>query len=181
MRIGLSVASTYLNNDHRYGPRSMVEQARAAHRAGLDSLTIGDHHSTGPVPYIQNVPVMGRLLAEWTDRAAGCLFLVPLWPPVLMAEHIGTLAAMSSGPFIVQVGVGAGSAQFAAVGAAPHERAARMEEGIRVVKALLDGETVSSVSLGIDGARVAPLPPEGLEWWVGGGVRRSIERGSADR
>jgi alkanesulfonate monooxygenase SsuD/methylene tetrahydromethanopterin reductase-like flavin-dependent oxidoreductase (luciferase family) len=176
MRIGISVASTYPNDDHRYGPRTMVEQARAAHRAGLDSLTVGDHHATGPVPYIQNVPVLGRLLAEWNDRPVGCLFLVPLWPPVLMAEQIGTLAAMSSGKFIVQAGVGGGSAQFAAAGQPLSGRGDRTEEGIRIAQALLSGETASSDAFGIESARIAPLPPDGLEWWIGGGVERSIER-----
>jgi alkanesulfonate monooxygenase SsuD/methylene tetrahydromethanopterin reductase-like flavin-dependent oxidoreductase (luciferase family) len=176
MRIGISVGSTYPNDDHRYGPRTMVEQARAAYRGGLDSLTVGDHHGTGPVPYVQNVPVVGRLLAEWGDRQAGCLFLVPLWPPVLMAEQIGTLAAMSPAKFIVQAGVGGGSAQFAAAGQSLSQRGDRMEEGVRIAQALLSGETVSSDTFGIGDARIAPLPPDGLEWWIGGGVKKSIER-----
>src|SRR2546422_565533 len=48
----------------------MVERAAAAAVAGLDSLFVGDHHATGPVPYYQNSAVLGRLLAEWGDRLA---------------------------------------------------------------------------------------------------------------
>ena len=114
--------------------------------------------------------MLGRLLAEWTDRPAGCLFLVPLWNPVLMAEQIGTLAALSSGPFIVQVGLGGGAAQFEAMGADLTQRAARLEQGILVAQALLRGEVADSDLLTVKGARVAPLPPEGTEWWIGGGV-----------
>ena len=77
--------------DVRAGARWMVERARAAADAGLDSLFVGDHHNV-PVPYYQNVPILGRLLAEWDDRPAGALFLLPLWHPVLLAEQIGTLA-----------------------------------------------------------------------------------------
>ena len=73
----------------------MIERARAAADAGLDSLFIGDHHNV-PVPYYQNVPMLGRLLAEWDDRPAGALFLLPLWHPVLVAEQIGTLASIAS-------------------------------------------------------------------------------------
>ena len=65
--------------------------------AGLDSLFVGDHHNV-PVPYYQNVPMLGRLLAEWDDRPAGALFLLPLWHPVLLAEQIGTLASIARGP-----------------------------------------------------------------------------------
>ena len=120
--------------------------------------------------------MLGRLLAEWTDRPVGCLFLVPLWHPVLMAEQIGTLAAMSSGPFIVQAGLGGGADQFRAMGAELHERAARFEEGVLAVQALLRGESVDSDLWEVHGARVAPIPPEGVEWWIGGGVPKAIER-----
>jgi hypothetical protein len=74
----------------------MIERAAAAHRAGLDSLFVGDQH-VSPTPYYQNTPMLGRLLAEWGGSPAGCLFLLPLWHPVLVAEQIGTLAANRSG------------------------------------------------------------------------------------
>ena len=119
MRIGISIGTAFSTNGprgQREGPLAVLGQTRAANRAGLDSLTLGDHHSTGPGGYVQNVPMLGRLLAEWTDRPAGCLFLVPLWNPVLMAEQIGTLAALSSGPFIVQAGLGGGDAAIQGYG-----------------------------------------------------------------
>ena len=179
MRIGISIGTAFSTNGprgQREGPASVLGQMRAAARAGLDSLTLGDHHSTGPGGYVQNVPMLGRLLAEWTDRPAGCLFLVPLWNPVLMAEQIGTLAALSSGPFIVQVGLGGGAAQFEAMGADLTQRAARLEQGILVAQALLRGEVADSDLWTVKGARVAPLPPEGTEWWIGGGVAKAIDR-----
>ena len=179
MRIGISIGTAFSTNGprgQREGPIMVRSQMQAANRAGLDSLTLGDHHSTGPGGYVQNVPMLGRLLAEWTDRPAGCLFLVPLWNPVLMAEQIGTLAAMSSGPFIVQTGLGGGNAQFRAMGADLAQRAASLEEGIVLAQALLRGETVDSAHWDVHGAHVAPLPPEGVEWWIGGGVARAIDR-----
>ena len=48
---------------------------------------------TDPAKYYQNIPTMARLLAEWGDRPAGVLALLPMWHPVLLAEQIGTLAA----------------------------------------------------------------------------------------
>ncbi len=179
MRIGISIGTGFSTDDpggHRSGPSAVLEQARAADRAGLDTLTVGDHHSTGPAGYVQNVPILGRLLAEWTTRPAGCLFLVPLWHPVLMAEQIGTLAALSAGPFIVQTGLGGGAGQFSAMGADLKQRAVRLEEGILVAQALLRGETVDSDVFGITGAAIAPRPPEGTEWWIGGGVPKAIDR-----
>ena len=60
--------------------------------------------------------MLGRLLAEWGGAPAGCLFLLPLWHPVLVAEQIGTLASIAPGPFIMQCGLGYGDAWFAAMG-----------------------------------------------------------------
>src|SRR5438105_15745601 len=116
MKVGVSLRSGYPPMDARTGARWMVERARAASDAGLDSLFVGDHHGV-PVPYYQNSPILGRLLAEWDDRPAGALYLLPLWNPVLVAEQVGTLAAIVSGRFILQCAIGGGAEQFAALGA----------------------------------------------------------------
>ena len=176
MRIGISLGSTYDVEDQREGPRSVLLQARAAAQAGLDTLSLGDHHATGPTSYVQNVPMLARVLADWDDRPAGCLFLVPLWHPVLMAEQIGTLAAMASGPFIVQTGLGGGSSQFGAMGVRLADRGSLLEEGIVLAQALLAGEKVTSERAGINGARIAPLPPLGTEWWIGAAAPVAIDR-----
>jgi alkanesulfonate monooxygenase SsuD/methylene tetrahydromethanopterin reductase-like flavin-dependent oxidoreductase (luciferase family) len=147
----------------------MIERARAAHDAGLDSLFVGDHHATGPGVYYQNVAVLGRLLAEWGDRPAGALFLLPLWHPVLVAEQVGTLASIAGGRFIMQTAVGGGEAQFDAMGVALSERARRFEDGLLTVRALLAGDDIG-------GVRVAPTTPEPLEVWIGATADRAIDR-----
>lgn len=175
MKLGVSISSTH---DHD-GPRLMIERAATAYRAGFTSMSIGDHHNM-KVPYAQNTPMLGRLLAEWPDRPAGCLFLVPLWHPVLMAEQIGTLAAThaatTDAPFIVQTGLGYGRDQFAAFNADMGTRGRVLEEMIRVVKLLLAGEVVDSEMLGLTGGRVGLLPPRPVEWWIGGGVDVALTR-----
>jgi alkanesulfonate monooxygenase SsuD/methylene tetrahydromethanopterin reductase-like flavin-dependent oxidoreductase (luciferase family) len=176
MRVGISIGTSFDGEDYRKGPRSVLEQALAAGRAGLDTISVGDHHSTGPASYLQNVPILARVLAEWDHRPAGCLFLVPLWHPVLMAEQIGTLASIASGPFIVQTGLGGGSTQFRAMGANLQDRGRLLEAGILAVQALLRGETVSSAPWGIDKARIAPLPRQGTEWWIGAAAPAAIDR-----
>ena len=102
MRIGVSEQSARKVSDPREGARFMVERAAAARRAGLDSLFVGAHHAT-PGQYYQNVPITARMLAEWSNAPAGCLFLLPLWNPVLLAEQVGTLAAIAGGrPSLLQ-------------------------------------------------------------------------------
>ena len=173
---GSSIGTTFSGDDHRAGPRSVLAQVGAAAAAGLDSLSVGDHHATGPAAYLQNIPMLARALALWDQRPAGCLFLVPLWHPVLMAEQIGTVAALTDGPFVVQTGLGGGSHQFAAMGVRLEDRRGLLEEGIVLVQALLAGEKVDSERWGISGASIAPLPPQPVEWWIGGDAPAAIDR-----
>src|SRR5436309_6237752 len=143
MRVGISLTSSHAVKDPREGARLMIERAAAAHRSGLDSLFVGDHHST-PAPYYQNTPMLGRLLAEWGGAPAGCLFLLPMWHPVLVAEQIGTLAAIAQGHFIMQCGLGWGEDRFAAMGINMRTRPSAFEEALDIIRRLLAGETVSS-------------------------------------
>ena len=176
MRLGISLTSSHSVADPREGARWMIERAAAAERAGLDSLFVGDHHAT-PGPYYQNVPMLGRLLAEWGPRPAGCLFLLPLWNPVLVAEQVGTLAAIARGRFIFQCGLGDGEEQFLAMGANIKQRPSAFEESFGLVKRMLAGETVSSQGrFVVEHAKVALRPAEPVEYWIGASARPSIDR-----
>jgi alkanesulfonate monooxygenase SsuD/methylene tetrahydromethanopterin reductase-like flavin-dependent oxidoreductase (luciferase family) len=176
MKIGTSLRSGYAPMDPRQGAEWMIERARASADAGLDSLFVGDHHNV-PVPYYQNVAILGRLLAEWDARPAGALFLLPLWHPVLVAEQIGTLAAIARGPFIMQCAVGGGDEQFLAMGTTLRERATRFEASLDIVRRLCAGEEVTTdAPWRIERAKIAPVPPVALEVWIGAAAPAAIDR-----
>jgi alkanesulfonate monooxygenase SsuD/methylene tetrahydromethanopterin reductase-like flavin-dependent oxidoreductase (luciferase family) len=176
VRLGISLTSAYKVKDSRDGARWTIERTRVAREAGLDSLFIGDHHAT-PYAYYQNTPMLGRLLAEWGDKPAGCLFLLPLWNPLLVAEHVGTLASIAQGRFILQCALGADEHQFAAMGADIRFRPSAFEEAFDAVQRLLRGETVSGTSrFKFQHARVALLPAEPVWYWIGASARPAIDR-----
>jgi alkanesulfonate monooxygenase SsuD/methylene tetrahydromethanopterin reductase-like flavin-dependent oxidoreductase (luciferase family) len=177
MKIGISLTSNHADvKNGREGARWMVERTAAARRAGLASLFIGDQHAS-PTPYYQNTPMLGRLLAEWGDRPAGCLFLLPLWNPVLVAEQIGTLAAIAEGPFVMQCGLGWGEDRFAAMGANFKTRPSAFEEALDIIRRLLAGETVSSAGrFRIGGASFALRPAEPVDVWIGASATPAIDR-----
>jgi len=176
MRIGVSLTSGYAVSDGRAGARFMIERTAAARRAGLDSLFVGDHHAT-PGPYYQNVPIVARCLAEWGDAPFGALFLLPLWNPVLVAEQVGTLATLAPGRFILQAGLGEDERQFGAMGAELRTRPSAFEESLDIVRRLLGGEVVSSSGrFKFRDARVAPRPPEPVEYWIGATAEPAIDR-----
>ena len=176
MRIGISIASNYDVSDVRSGARFMVERARAAEAAGLASLFVGDHHVT-PRPYYQNTAILGRMLAEWGDRPAGALYLLPLWNPVLVAEQTATLACIARGRFVLQCGLGGDPRQSTGMGVDPGQRVAMFEEALAVIRALWRGEKAHGGRFWpLVGARIAPLPPEPIEVWIGASAKKAIER-----
>lgn len=186
MRLGISITSQHAGLDPQRTVQRVLDRATAASRAGLDHLSLGDHHSVGPGGnYVQNVPMIGRIMADWpADRPVGLLLLLPLWNPVLAAEQIGTLAALSDAPFIVQTGIGWGAGQFAGMGAEPRRKGPRTDAAISVMKRLFDGETVDEPEFGITGAAINPRPPQPVEWWIGSGlgevpVERAAREGDA--
>jgi alkanesulfonate monooxygenase SsuD/methylene tetrahydromethanopterin reductase-like flavin-dependent oxidoreductase (luciferase family) len=185
MEIGISLSSSTGSPGLAAG-RHLVAMAQAAVDAGLASLSLGDHHVVRPpAGYFQNTPALGRLLAEWspTRRPAGCLFLLPQWPPVLVAEQVGTLAALHDGPFVVQTGLGWAPDEFAAMGQTSAHRVSVFEESVRVVRSLLAGETVSSERFGFVDVAIGLVPEQPVDWWMGtaseAGLRRAARFGAA--
>ena len=154
----------------------MVERARAARAADLDSLFVGDHHVTS-TPYYQNTAILGRMLAEWGDKPAGALYLLPLWHPVLLAEQVATLATIAQGPFVLQCGLGADPRQAAGMGTSLAARAPMFEASLGYLRRLWAGERVSSDEYWpIRDARISPLPPEPISVWIGAQADVAIRR-----
>ncbi|MBH77020.1 MAG: hypothetical protein CL897_02150 [Dehalococcoidia bacterium] len=177
MHIGISVATALQAPDARTGARWLVERTAAAQEAQLDSLFVGDHHSTKPMLYYQNVPILGRMLAEWGNRPVGALFLLPLWHPVLLAEQIATLASLHEGRFIMQCAIGPDDRQFPAMGVDVRQRPSRFEESLNIMRKLWAGETVTSEGRWqFQNAQIMPEPPEEIEVWIGAVASRAIDR-----
>lgn len=176
MRLGISMASNYTVTDVREGARWMIERAKAAAEAGLDSLFVGDHHAT-LTPYYQNTPILARTLAEWRDAPAGALYLLPFRHPVLLAEEIATLASIAPNRFIMQCGLGYGDREFAAFGINPKHRPSRFEESLAMMQRLWAGEIVSHQGRWqIQEAQISPAPPETIEIWIAAQAEPAIER-----
>lgn len=176
MHIGISLSSSYSVTDPRLGAQWMIERAKAAAAAKLDSLFVGDHHVT-PTPYYQNTPILARLLAEWQQAPAGALYLLPFRHPVLLAEEIATLATLTPHRFILQCGLGYGDREFAAFGINPKHRPSRFEECLAIMRRLWAGETVSHQGRWqIDKATISPTPPEPITVWIAAQAEPALQR-----
>jgi alkanesulfonate monooxygenase SsuD/methylene tetrahydromethanopterin reductase-like flavin-dependent oxidoreductase (luciferase family) len=177
MKLSVSLRSGYPVDDPRVSARHLVERARAAADAGLAALFVGDHHGVAGAHYFQNAPVLGRLLAEWTDAPAGALYLLPLWHPVIVAEQVGTLDALARGRFILQCAIGGGGEQFASLGVELRDRPTRFEAALSIVRRLLAGEEVTAGEpYPVRAARVGLVPSEPVEVWIGGHAPAAVDR-----
>ena len=153
----------------------MIERARAAKQAELDTLFVGDHHVT-PYPYYQNNVILARMLAEWGERPFGALYLLPLWHPITLAEQVGTLASLAAGPFIMQCGLG-DERQGRAMGIDMSRRVGMFVASINTLRALWRGESVDeSRYWNISQAKISPLPAEPVDIWVGAAADKAVER-----
>lgn len=177
MRISVSLRSRHPAGDARRTAGRIVECARAAREAELAALFVGDHHAVAGAHYFQNSPLLGRLLAEWGNAPAGALYLLPLWHPVIVAEHVGTLAALAGGRFIMQCAIGGDEQQFAGLGVPLRTRPSRFEASLSIIRRLLAGEEVTvDAPYRIERARIGLVPDEPVEVWVGGHAPAAIDR-----
>lgn len=168
-------------NSDSFGPRGQAENllavARAVGAARLDLLLVGERHAA-PVNSFAPIPLIARVMGEVGDVALGCVFLAPFHHPVLLAEQLGTLAALSHRPFTAAFAIGDTDAQFAAFGMALKSRTVRTDEVVELVRRLLDGEEVSYEGRyhRLDSVRIGPLPQDPIRIWVGGRRGAAVER-----
>ncbi len=175
------------------GPR--VEQtwqmAETAERAGYDSVWVGD--SITSKPRMEPLTAMAAVAARTGRvRVGTAVLLNALRHPVHLAHAAATIDNISGGRAILGLGAGRSNNQMfvdehAAVGVPIMERAARMEESIRVMRALWTGEPVSNPGEFYPLENVAlepqPVQPSIPLWissnWVRRGLARVAELGDA--
>ena len=175
------------------GPR--VEQtwqmAETAERAGYDSVWVGD--SITSKPRLEPLTAMAAVAARTSRVKIGTAVLLnALRHPVHLAHAAATIDNISGGRTILGLGAGRGNNQMfvdehAAVGVPIGERADRMEESIRVMRALWTGQSVSSSGefYPLEDVTLEPQPvqPSIPLWissnWVRRGLARVAELGDA--
>ena len=175
------------------GPR--VEQtwqmAETAERAGYDSVWVGD--SITSKPRLEPMTAMAAIAARTNRVKVGTAVLLnALRHPVHLAHAAATIDTIAGGRTILGLGAGRGNNRMfvdehAAVGVPITERASRMEESIRVMRALWTGEPVSNEgefyplrNVTLEPSPVQPSIPLWISSnWVRRGLARVAEMGDA--
>ena len=178
MKHGLLVANigTYA------GPRAFVGLAQTAESAGWDAVLIWDHLAfTWGMPAADPWVTLGATAVS-TERVLLGTGVTPIARrrPQVLAHELATLAAAAPGRVVFGAGLGGGHGEFARFGEDESERAraAKLDEGLDVVAALLGGEEVNhrGEHYTVDGVTLKPAPEPRIPIWIGGMSKRARAR-----
>ena len=121
-----------------------VEQARLIRRLGFDSIWGGEHHVTPGFHYFPLLPLLQRLAAEVEGMWVGTnLVLLPLHNPVELAEVGAFLDVITGGRFMLGVGLGYRTEEFAVFKVPMAERVSRLTEGVEIIRRLWTEDRVT--------------------------------------
>ena len=163
------------------GRRDIVAEARAAEAAGYDFATTGEHvFFYGPTGN-GLITLAAAAGATETIRLMSTITLVPLYPAALLAKQIATLDIVSGGRFSLGVGVGGEfPREFEACGVDVHERGARTNEALAVMKHLWQEDDVHFEGrfTTLSGVTLQPKPMQKPHppVWISGRSNAAIRR-----
>jgi len=161
--------------------REAVHLVSLAREYGFDAVMSGEHILAHPYQRPAPIPALSRLSAVAEGMHVGTsVLLLPLHPPVQVAEDFAALDGMTNGRAILGVGMGYRAEEFGAFGIDPKERVGRMYEGLEVIKRLWTHEEMEFTGRYYRVPRVKPTaktvqkphPPI----WVGAGVDAAVRR-----
>lgn len=166
-------------------PLTLVRIAETAENAGWDGFSTWDTLGLAMDTVAADPFVALAGIAAATERLAlvASVIVLPRRRPQLVAQAAATLDRLSGGRLVLGVGSGGDEPDFTAF----HEdwdasvRVRKMDEAVRIVDALLRGETVTNEGpdYPVDGALMGPRPTQQPRppIWMGairpGGIRRA--------
>lgn len=152
MRIGLHA----LGIGSGAKPDVVAEVARSADAAGFSTLWSGEHivmvdRPDSPYPYAPDGRIAVPSDADWLDpfvtlsyaaavtsriRLGTGILLLPEHNPLVIAKQAASLDAVSKGRFVMGIGIGWSSEEFAALGVPFGDRSRRTQEYVDVMRTL---------------------------------------------
>ena len=142
----------------------VLDMARRAEDAGLDSVWVGD--SLIAKPRLEPLSTLAAVAAcTKRVRLGTAVLLAALRHPVLLAQTMATVDLISRGRLLIATGVGGAfndeqRAEWRAAGVSPSRRASRLEEVLEIVKGLGSGQPLDFSGRHFDLEKVSmePLP-----------------------
>src|SRR5712691_332469 len=146
MKIGFHLTPFWSPTDR--GATRIIDEAiavvAAASRMGYAWVSIGQHWVSHPTVWPQPFPILARLAPETgTMRLKTSVLLLPIVNAVEAAENIATLDHICHGRLDVGVAIGYREKELEAAGLTRHDRVAKLEESLDLMKQLWTGREVT--------------------------------------
>src|SRR6266436_1987460 len=146
MKIGFHLTPFWSPTDR--GATRIIDEAiavvAAASRMGYAWVSIGQHWVSHPTVWPQPFPLLARLAPETgTMRLKTSVLLLPIVNAVEAAENIATLDHICHGRLDVGVAIGYRERELEAAGLTRHDRVAKLEESLDLMKQLWTGREVT--------------------------------------
>ncbi|MCL4355456.1 MAG: TIGR03619 family F420-dependent LLM class oxidoreductase [Nitrososphaerota archaeon] len=178
-----------------YSVKDLRMVALEAETLCYDSVWLTDHilmpkNSGTPYERILESLTCMAYLAPITEKVKLGIssLIIAMRNPVIAAKQLATIDNLSSGRVMLAVGAGWNEKEFSTLGASFHDRGRRVDESIRLFRALWSGEEVfedgRDARLSLKDAAFEPRPVQKrLTMWVGGvseaAMKRAIALGDA--
>jgi alkanesulfonate monooxygenase SsuD/methylene tetrahydromethanopterin reductase-like flavin-dependent oxidoreductase (luciferase family) len=162
MRFGIEFGSYPAELDRVEVCRNVSRRAQVAYKNNFEALFVAQHYATGPdAAILQSLPLLAYLAGQVPGMYLGTsIFLLPLHPPLMVAEYTATLDNLSGGKFLFGVGQGYREIEFNSFGVEKRHRRDRLVEALEVIRKLWseDEVTVHGRFFHLDGVTIAPKP-----------------------
>ena len=162
MRFGIEFGSYPTELDRVEVCQEVSRRAQVAYRNNFEALFVAQHYATGPdAAILQSLPLLAYLAGQVPGMYLGTsIFLLPLHPPLMVAEYTATLDNLSGGKFLFGVGQGYREIEFRSFGVEKRERRDRLVEALEVIRKLWseDEVTFHGRFFHLDGVTIAPKP-----------------------
>jgi probable F420-dependent oxidoreductase len=168
------------------GPDAIARAARHAEELGFADVWVSDHivHPAAqsyPSPHLYDPLLTLAFAAAATERIGlgTSVLVVPQHNPLSLANSLASLDALSRGRLTIGVGVGWSEAEFDALGYSFHDRGARTDEIINMLRTCWRDDPASFHGdfVNFDDIRVLPKPAHDIAIWIGGSGERAYRRG----
>lgn len=155
-----------------------VELCVRAEQGGFDSVWTSEHHFVDDA-YAPSLLVLSAAIAQATSRVdiGTGILLAPLHHPLRVAEDAATADLLSGGRLILGLGAGWREEEFDGFDTPLGERAERMRESVRILRAAWsDGTVAGSGPWTFPELSVTPKPGRAIPIWIGGFSEPAMRR-----
>ena len=161
----------------------ILDQIAWGENNGFDDVWLSEHHFIDDGYLPSTLPAAAAVAARTKKiRIALGVLLMPFHNPVRLAEDVAVVDVISGGRFELGVGAGYKEEEFEGFAVPHHERGARTNEALGIVRRLLGGETVTLKGkfFEVNKVRITPEPIQKPRppIWIGGFTPAALRRGA---